>query len=139
MATALTVVFLALLIITTVTRVWLGRRHIAHIQVHRSQVPQAFSETISLQAHQKAADYSSAKTRLMIQEGIAQAALLALLTVGGGLQLIDDAWRAAMPDLEILRGALVIMTALIISSIVELPFDYYKTFVIDERFGFNKM
>lgn len=139
MATALSVVFLALLLITTATRVWLGRRHVAHIQAHRTQVPEAFSETISLQAHQKAADYSAAKTRLMIQEGIAQAVLLALLTIGGGLQLIDAGWRAALPDFEILRGALVIMTALVISGIIELPFDYYKTFVIDERFGFNKM
>lgn len=139
MATALTVVFLVLLLITTATRVWLGRRHVAHIQAHRTQVPEAFSETISLQAHQKAADYSAAKTRLMIQEGIAQAVLLVLLTIGGGLQLIDAGWRAALPDFEILRGALVIMTALVISGIIELPFDYYKTFVIDERFGFNKM
>lgn len=139
MATALTVVFLALLLITTATRVWLGRRHIAHIQAHRNRVPEAFSETISLQAHQKAADYSSAKTRLMLQEGIAQAALLVLLTVGGGLQLIDNGWRAVMPDQEILRGALVILSALLISSLVDLPFSYYKTFVIDERFGFNKM
>ena len=68
MATALTVVFLVLLLITTATRVWLGHRHVAHIQAHRTQVPEAFSETISLQAHQKAADYSAAKTRLMIQE-----------------------------------------------------------------------
>ena len=139
MATALTVVFLVLLLITTATRVWLGHRHVAHIQAHRTQVPEAFSETISLQAHQKAADYSAAKTRLMIQEGIAQAVLLVLLTIGGGLQLIDAGWRAALPDFEILRGALVIMTALVISGIIELPFDYYKTFVIDERFGFNKM
>lgn len=118
---------------------WLGRRHIAHIQAHRNKVPDAFSETISLQAHQKAADYSSAKTRLMLQEGIAQAALLVLLTVGGGLQLIDNGWRSVMPDQEIFRGALVILTALVVSSLVELPFSYYKTFVIDERFGFNKM
>lgn len=139
MATTLTVVFLALLLITTATRMWLGRRHIAHIQAHRNKVPDAFSETISLQAHQKAADYSSAKTRLMLQEGIAQAALLVLLTVGGGLQLIDNGWRSVMPDQEIFRGALVILTALVVSSLVELPFSYYKTFVIDERFGFNKM
>lgn len=118
---------------------WLGRRHIAHIQAHRNKVPDAFSETISLQAHQKAADYSSAKTRLMLQEGIAQAALLVLLTVGGGLQLIDNGWRSVMPDQEIFRGALIILTALVVSSLVELPFSYYKTFVIDERFGFNKM
>ena len=139
MATALTVVFLVLLLITTATRVWLGHRHVAHIQAHRTQVPEAFSETISLQAHQKAADYSAAKTRLRNQEVIAQAVLLVLLTIGGGLQLIDAGWRAALPDFEILRGALVIMTALVISGIIELPFDYYKTFVIDERFGFNKM
>jgi STE24 endopeptidase len=139
MATALTVVFLALLIITTATRMWLGHRHIAHIQAHRDKVPDAFSETISLPAHQKAADYSSAKTRLVIQEGIAQAVLLALFTVGGGLQLIDTAWRGIMPDHEILRGALVILSTLLISSLVDLPFSYYKTFVIDERFGFNKM
>jgi len=139
MATMLTVVFLALLITTTVTRVWLGRRHISHIHTHRNQVPAAFGETISLDAHQKAADYSSAKTRLMLQEGIAQAVLLVLLTIGGGLQIIDDGWRGVMPDHEILRGALVILSALLVSSLVELPFDYYKTFVIDERFGFNKM
>jgi STE24 endopeptidase len=139
MAITLTVVFLALLFITTATRMWLGRRHIAHIQAHRNKVPDAFSETISLQAHQKAADYSSAKTRLMLQEGIAQAALLVLLTVGGGLQLIDNGWRSVMPDQEIFRGALVILTALVVSSLIELPFSYYKTFVIDERFGFNKM
>ena len=139
MATTLTVVFLALLIITTATRVWLGRRHISYIQAHRNQVPAAFSETISLDAHQKAADYSSAKTRLMLQEGVAQAGLLVLLTLGGGLQLIDDGWRNIMPDQEILRGALVILSALLISGLIELPFDYYKTFVIDERFGFNKM
>jgi len=139
MATTLTVVFLVLLLITTATRIWLGRRHISHIQAHRNQVPAAFNETISLDAHQKAADYSSAKTRLMLQEGVAQAVLLVLLTVGSGLQLIDDAWRNVLPDHEILRGALVILSALLISGLIELPFDYYKTFVIDERFGFNKM
>jgi STE24 endopeptidase len=139
MATTLTILFLFLLTITTATRIWLGRRHIAHIQSHRNRVPEAFSETITLEAHQKAADYSAAKTRLMILEGIAQAVLLVLLTVGGGLQAIDTAWRGAMPDHEILRGALVILTALILSSLVDFPFSYYKTFVIDERFGFNKM
>lgn len=139
MTTALTAIFVTLLVLTTATRVWLGRRHINHIQSHRNQVPAAFSETITLEAHQKAADYSSAKTRLMILEGLAQAILLALLTIGGGLQWIDTAWRGVMPEQEILRGALVILTALFVSSLVELPFDYYKTFVVDERFGFNKM
>lgn len=139
MTTAFTSLFVSLLLLTTATRVWLGRRHISHIQSHRDKVPAAFDGNISLDAHQKAADYSSAKTRLMIIEGIAQAILLALLTLGGGLQWIDVAWRTAMPEQEIFRGALVILSAFLVSSLIELPFDYYKSFVIDQRFGFNKM
>lgn len=139
MTTTLTALFLGLLILTTLTRIWLGRRHVHHVQAHRNQVPAAFDGSISLEAHQKAADYSSAKTRLMMSEGLAQAILLAALTIGGGLQWIDAGWRGILPDHEIWRGALVILSAFVISSMVELPFEYYKTFVIDQRFGFNKM
>lgn len=139
MASTLTTVFIVLLAITTLTRVWLGRRHISHIQAHRNEVPAAFTSSISLDAHQKAADYSTAKTRLVMAEGAAQAILLAVLTIGGGLLLIDDAWRGVLPENEMIRGALVILTAFLVSSLIELPFDYYKSFVVDQHFGFNKM
>lgn len=139
MASTLTFTFIALLIITTLIRIWLGRRHIAHVQAHRSQVPAAFDGNISLEAHQKAADYSAAKTKLVMTEAVVQAILLAALTVGGGLQLIDDIWRNLLTEQEIIRGALVICSALLVSSLIDLPFEYYKTFVVDEKFGFNKM
>lgn len=139
MAYTLTLTFVTLLILTTGIRIWLGKRHIAYVQSHRNQVPAAFSSSISLDAHQKAADYSSAKTKLVITEATAQAVLLALLTIGGGLQLIDDVWRNLLPDSEMLRGALVICSAMIVSSLIDIPFDYYKTFTVDEKFGFNKM
>jgi STE24 endopeptidase len=137
--TAFTTLFLSLLVLTTLIRFWLGRRHIAYIQSHRNTVPPAFANNISLEAHQKAADYSSAKTRLVITESLVQAALLFALTLGGGLQWIDEAWRGILPDAEIIRGALVILSAFVISSLIEIPLDYYKAFVVDERFGFNKM
>ncbi|WP_137718576.1 M48 family metallopeptidase [Methylobacillus flagellatus] len=139
MASTLTTVFIALLVLTTLTRVWLGQRHIRHIQSHRDQVPAAFADSISLEAHQKAADYSSAKTSLVISEAAAQALLLALFTIGGGLQWLDESWRSVLAEPEMLRGALVIVSALVISSLVDLPFDYYRSFVVDARFGFNKM
>lgn len=139
MAYTLTLTFIALLLLTTGIRIWLGRRHIAHIQIHRSEVPAAFRSNISIEAHQKAADYSNAKTRLVLIEATAQAVLLALLTVGGGLQWIDDIWRNILPSQEIARGALVICSAMIVSSVIDIPFDYYKTFTVDEKFGFNKM
>jgi STE24 endopeptidase len=109
------------------------------MQSHRGKVPTAFDGNISLEAHQKAADYSSAKTRLVIAEAFVQAGLLAIFTVGGGLQWLDTSWRELLPEQQIIRGALVILSALIIGGIVDLPFEYYKTFVVDERFGFNKM
>jgi STE24 endopeptidase len=139
MANTLSFTFIALLIITTTTRIWLGRRHIAYVQAHRKEVPAAFNTTISLDAHQKAADYSSAKTKLVIAEASAQAILLALLTIGGGLQLIDNFWREILNTQEIARGALVIVSAMIVSSLIDIPFDYHKTFTVDEKFGFNKM
>jgi len=137
--TAFTALFLSLLVLTTLIRFWLGRRHIAYIQSHRNTVPAAFASNISLDAHRKAADYSSAKTRLVITESLVQAVLLFAFTLGGGLQWIDEAWRGILPDAEIFRGALVILSAFVISSLIEIPLDYYKAFVVDERFGFNKM
>jgi STE24 endopeptidase len=139
MAYTLTFTFVTLLLVTTGIRIWLGNRHITHVQAHRNEVPAAFSGSISLDAHQKAADYSNAKTKLVIIEATAQAALLALLTIGGGLQLIDEIWRNLLPANEIARGALVICSAMIVSSLIDIPFDYYKTFTVDEKFGFNKM
>lgn len=139
MATTLTFIFVSLLAITTLVRLWLGNRHIQYVQAHRQQVPAAFSQTIALEAHQKAADYSSAKTKVTIAETIAQALLLLALTIGGGLQWIDQVWTQWLPNQEIIRGALVICSALFVSTLIELPFDYYRTFTVDERFGFNKM
>jgi STE24 endopeptidase len=139
MASTLTLIFIALLVLTTATRVWLGSRQIAHVQANRAAVPPAFAENISLEAHQKAADYSSAKTKVALYEVMLQALFLAVLTLGGGLQYMDNLWRDILPSHDIIRGALVICSAMILSSIIDLPFDYHKTFTIDEKFGFNKM
>lgn len=139
MTSILTITFVSLLILTSITRLWLGRRHISHIQSHRNSVPAAFSQDISLEAHQKAADYSSDKTKLALLDVIIQALLLIAFTIGGGLQWIDDNWRAILPEHEMIRGALVILSAFFVSTLVDTPFEYYRTFTVDARYGFNKM
>jgi len=139
MAHTLTLIFVGLLAFSTIIRVWLGNRQISHVQKNRAQVPSAFSDNISLDAHQKAADYSSAKTRLGLIEVVIGALLLFVLTIGGGLQWIDHIWTNILPNHDIMRGALVISTAMLLSSLIDLPLEYYKTFVVDEKFGFNKM
>lgn len=134
-----TQIFIAVIAISLAIRVWLGLRHIRHIQHHRQQVPKAFEETISLEAHQRAADYTSAKVKLRLSETIIEAVVLLALTLGGILQTLDQLWQHWLPDHEIIRGALVICSAMLISSAATLPFDYIQTFNVDEKFGFNKM
>ncbi|MBI5625703.1 MAG: hypothetical protein HY935_00635 [Nitrosomonadales bacterium] len=80
-ATQFTFVLLAALALTTVAKLWLARRHLAYIAAHRAAVPEAFSKKIALTDHQKAADYTSAKTRFGMLGILFDAALLLLFTL----------------------------------------------------------
>jgi STE24 endopeptidase len=132
------VLFLAALLIATGMRLWLATRHVQHIRAHRNAVPAAFAQEISLEAHQKAADYSIAKTRLNIAAIVFDAVVLLALTFGGGLQAIDNLAASFFPE-GIARGVLFVAILTVIMSVIELPFSLYRTFGIESRFGFNKM
>ncbi|MBV9192436.1 MAG: M48 family peptidase, partial [Betaproteobacteria bacterium] len=92
MPNALTWLFLAALLAATATRLWLASRQIRHVRAHREAVPPSFAETIPLTAHQKAADYTAAKTRFGIVNTLVDAALILVFTLGGGVQWLSDAW-----------------------------------------------
>lgn len=109
------------------------------MQAHRNQVPTAFASVIELEAHQRAADYTSAKVKLAQIESLVGILVLLAFTLGGGIQWLDEAWRGVIPDHEMVRGALVIASVMFISSLIDTPFEYYLTFNINEKFGFNKM
>jgi STE24 endopeptidase len=135
----LTAVFLIALALATAVRLWLSRRHIEHIAAHRDAVPAEFSEHIALAAHQKAADYTIAKARLGVFETLAAAALLLGFTLGGGLQFLSEAWERVFEAGSYAHGIALIVSAALISTLVDLPFSLYRTFVIEARFGFNRM
>jgi STE24 endopeptidase len=132
-----TALFASALLLTTLTKLWLARRHLNYIQSHRSIVPPDFSTQINLAAHQKAADYTSTKTRLGMLNVIFDTTLLLLFTLGGGIQRIAE-WSLLTFNDPLLQGVAIILAVLIISAILESPFNLYRTFVIEARFGFNK-
>lgn len=136
-ATQFTLFFITALTLTTLTKLWLARRHLAHIAAHRAAVPEAFHEKITLAAHQKAADYTSAKTRFDMLGTLFDTALLLAFTVMGGIQFIADLCNAWF-DTALTQGMATIVAVLVLSSLLEAPFGLYRTFVIEERFGFNK-
>ncbi|BCB26989.1 integral membrane zinc-metalloprotease [Sulfurimicrobium lacus] len=133
-----TLIFIAALLLTTATRLWLAQRHLRHVRSHRDTVPPDFAEHIGLESHQKAADYSCAKTRLGVAHIIVDAALLLVFTLGGGIQALADFWQGLL-GAGLWRGVALIASVLVISSLLELPLSLYRTFVIDARFNFNKM
>jgi STE24 endopeptidase len=130
--------FIGALLLTIVAQMWLARRHLAHIQAHRAKVPSDFREQIDLSAHQKAADYTSDKTRLTMLSTPFNALLLFIFTLGGGVQWIADLWSTTFTN-SLIQGLAVILTVLLLSSLLEMPFSLYRTFVIEARYGFNKM
>jgi len=136
---ALTWLFLAALLAATATRLWLAQRQIRHVRAHRDAVPPSFAETIPLNAHQKAADYTVAKTRFGIISTLIDAALLLGLTLGGGLQWLADLWAAVLAPGSLWHGTALLLSLFFVQGVVSLPLALYRTFVIESRFGFNRM
>jgi len=137
-ATAFTALFVTAFATMVGTRLWLARRQIAHVAGHRDRVPRAFADRVGLEAHRKAADYTTAKQTLLCVETIVDALVLVALTFGGGLAAIL-AWTAALPVGALWQDAILIGAIVAAGAIAGLPFSWYSTFVIEERFGFNRM
>jgi len=131
-------VFIAALGLATTLRLWLAWRHIRYVGLHRAQVPAEFSGEIGLQAHQRAADYTCAKTRLAAVSVAVEALIVLALTFGGGLQALHDVAASWLPE-GIGRGLALIALVTALMTALELPFNFYRTFRIEQRFGFNRM
>lgn len=134
-----TLVFLAALAFTTLARLWLARRHIRHIAACREAVPQEFSGRITLGSHQKAADYTSARTRVGMVETAVGALVLLGFTLGGGLQALSEAWARLFETGGYGHGLAFIVSVAAVGALVDLPFGVYRTFVVEARFGFNRV
>ncbi len=134
----ITLVFAATLIANMLLKFWLASRQIQYVSTHRNAVPTAFSDRITLAAHQKAAEYSVAQTRFGLLELAWGMAITLGWTLMGGLQFLNQSlldWHG--PGLV---QQLALLTAfVVIGSVLDLPFSLYRTFVLEQRFGFNKL
>ena len=132
-----TLLFLGCLLLTFVTRLWLKLRHIRHIRANRHAVPADFADSITLAAHQKAADYTVDRNKSAIFGIFVEGALLLAFTLGGGLAWLHDFWSQRLDGLS--YGLAMIFSVMLISSVIDLPLAIYRQFVIEARHGFNRM
>jgi STE24 endopeptidase len=133
-----TSLFVLALAISLALRLWLAQRQVQHVQAHRAAVPAHFADRIGLAAHQKAADYTAARTRLAVVDLLLDTVVLLALTLGGGLALIA-AWIGTLPVAPLARDVTLIVTIALVAGALALPLAWYRTFVIEQRFGFNRM
>ena len=132
------ILFILALLLSLIIQLWLSNRQTNAVALNRAAVPAAFAEQITLEQHQKAADYTTAKLLINKIELVFGAILIVGWTLGGGLELIDTFLRAYAYS-EIITGLAVIFSIMFISAIIDLPFTLYRTFKIEQRFGFNRM
>jgi STE24 endopeptidase len=136
---ALSVVFLAALLLSVATRLWLAGRQTRHVARHRDAVPEQFAERIPLSAHRRAADYTVARMRLGMVETLVGAAALLGFTVLGGIEAMAAVLRDLLPDAPFWRQVLLAGAVALIASAIDLPLSWYRQFGLEKQFGFNRM
>lgn len=130
-------VFLVVLFAGLAARLWLAARQAAHVAAHRAAVPIAFRERISLEAHQKAADYTLARDRPGMVSSVVDVVVVLAWTLGGGINWLNNSWPDAI-SATLAANLAVILSVAILDSIPGLPFSVWSTFVVERRFGFNR-
>jgi STE24 endopeptidase len=132
-----TMLFLFAVVASAALRIWLANRQIHAAAAHSEQVPEPFSEQVSLTDHRKAAEYTIARMRLSRIDTLIDAAVTIALTVGGGIAAFDTLWRARGWQ-EPWLGLAVIGTTAAVMALVNLPLSLWRTFGIEAKFGFNR-
>ena len=132
-----TQLFLLALAGSLLLRFWLATRQLIHVKKHRDTVPDSFAGKVPLADHHKAADYTITNTRIGMVALAYDSLLLLGWTLGGGLEWLDNSWRAENFG-PVVTGVAVMLSAMVLMSLLDLPFSLYHTFVVEERFGFNR-
>jgi STE24 endopeptidase len=137
----LTALFAAALVVGFVLSAWLALRQMRHVAAHRGAVPAAFAEKVSLEAHQKAADYTLARGRFGLVSMAFGAVVLLGWTLLGGLDALNVAVRDAVaPRWGGMAYQLALLAAVaVIGAVIEMPLEAWSTFRVEQRFGFNRM
>lgn len=132
-----TVIFLCAVAVSFAVEFWLAKRQASYVAQHRAEVPDAFKNTVPLAAHQKAADYTLAKGRLADVDRLLSVVVLLLLTLGGGINLAFQYWAGWLQS-PLWAGVGASASIFLLMTLIEIPSSVYQTFVIEEKFGFNK-
>lgn len=120
----------------TVLSLYLSARQAACVRQHRDAVPAAFAGSITIEEHRKAADYTLARERLARVRAVFDLAV-SLAWVLGGINILYAALASVLPP-SLGLGVAFLIATFAAGSLLTLPLDAYETFVLEQKFGFNR-
>ncbi|MEQ9309341.1 MAG: M48 family metallopeptidase [Balneolaceae bacterium] len=111
--------------------------NLLNIRSLSKKLPEEFSEVYDEQTYAKSQEYTKTNTKFGFITGSFDLVLLLVFWFSGGFNILDQ-WVRSFGFNELITGLFFIVILMVGKSIISLPFSIYSTFVIEERFGFNK-
>jgi STE24 endopeptidase len=128
------VLFLSLIVINHFFEIYLSKRQLTRLQENRGEVPKEFSQIITLSDHQKAISYATSKLYLGQLRLVWDAIILFYWFPFRGAERL----YLALPPIDFHRDVLFLLSFTLIMALINLPWSIYSTFVLEEKFGFNR-
>lgn len=133
----LLICFLVLYLGQSAFNIWIEIINLDYSRKQADRVPPGFEGFIDESKLARAVEYGMTKTRVgIIEEIVSDVALLAILLSGVLPFLVTWSGRVGLSLIP--AGLFFFFVPGLIHFLVELPFGYYHTFVVEERFGFNR-
>jgi STE24 endopeptidase len=133
----LSLIVLLLLVVKLLIQFYLNIRQKKHVYINRQEVPNAFALQITIEDHQKAADYTIAKVLFSNINLVLEFFITLFWLYAGGFSYLEKI-ALQSSDSQIMQGLVFFGLFAVIGTIINLPLSYYQTFVLEEKFGFNK-
>ena len=110
---------------------------VLNLKALRPELPPEMQGVYDREAYERSQEYTRVTTRAgLVKQGFDLAALGAFWFAGGFQALDKLAWEWGSGPL--LSGLLFLGALLLLSALLSLPFSVHATFVVEERFGFNR-
>ncbi len=108
-----------------------------NLKAMQRELPEEFQGLYDPEAYRKSQEYTRVRTRFEIITSTVSLVAILAFWFGGGFNLLD-VWVRSGGFGPILTGLAYIGLLVLLRGLLSLPFRIYSTFVIEERFGFNK-
>lgn len=125
---------LALLVGFTLLHLWI---HALNLKAIAPEIPSEFQGVYDEEKYRKSQNYLRDSTRVdLVTKLIRTSVLIAFILLGGFKVLFELAHGVS--DHLVLQGLVFAGLLLLVQTLWSLPFSIYDTFVLEERYGFNK-